>query len=251
MIHNYILDEVQVSFPDNLLEMKNLFSNLLDDNKNLISFINPEIFMQQKKSILLHSYFTRCKYNFIDGVGLLYAINRKCNTNYDISFRYPGTDFLDYLPTERKVNIFLYGSRNENIAKAKEKIEEQYQNINIVDFFDGYSLINNNELVERINKSQPDILIVCLGCPKQEEWIIQNYDKLNAKIIFGNGGSIDFWSGTVKRAPEFLINHGLEFIYRLFQNFTVARMKRQLKLFKFLFNYIFCKYEIYEINSEE
>ena len=53
MTNNYIIDEVKVSFPDNLEEIKKLFDCLLDENKNLISFINPEIFMQEKKSALL------------------------------------------------------------------------------------------------------------------------------------------------------------------------------------------------------
>lgn len=245
---NYKIDDIRISFPDNLQEMKFLFNNLLEEDKNLISFINPEIFMQQKKSILLHNYFNSCKYNFLDGVGLLYAINKNCKTKYDTTFRFPGTNFFTYLPNEREIKIFLYGSKPENIVKAKEKIEEQYKNISVVDFFDGYSEINTEELVDRINNSKPDILIVCLGCPKQEEWIEKNYDKLNAKIIFGNGGSIDFWSGAVKRAPQFFINHGLEFIYRLFQDFTIKRIKRQLKLFIFLFNYKFGRYEIKEID---
>ncbi len=248
MIHNYIIDKVQVSFPDNLQEMKEIINHLLDEEKNIISFINPEIFMQQKQSFLLQSYFAKCKYNFVDGVGLLYAINKKCNTKYGTNYRYPGTDFFTYLPIDREIKIFLYGSKQENIIKAKNKIEEQYKNTKIVDFFDGYSEINDDDLVNKINDSKPDILIVCLGCPKQEEWIAQNFDKLNVKIIFGNGGSIDFWSGAVKRAPQFFINHGIEFIFRLFQNFTVKRIKRQLKLFKFLFNYKFGKYEIYNVN---
>ena len=246
MVHYFDIEDIEVSFPDSLKEMKAIFNILLDDEKNLISFINPEIFMQQKKSSLLHAYFNKCKFNFVDGVGLLYAINQKCNTKYDTSYRYPGTDFFTYLPSEREIKIFLYGSKIENIIKAKEKIEEQYRNIKVVEYFDGYSEIINEELINKINNSRPDILIVCLGCPKQEEWIVQNYDKLNVKIIFGNGGSIDFWSGAVKRAPKFFINHGIEFIYRLFQNFTLKRIKRQLKLFIFLFNYKLGKYKIHE-----
>ena len=140
--------------------------------------------------------------------------------------------------------FFFYGGKLENVIKAKELIESKYENISIVDYFDGYTEITDAELIEKINSSNPDILIVCLGCPKQELWIQQNYEKINAKIIFGNGGSIDFWSGSVKRAPDFFIKHGLEFIYRLFQNFTFKRIKRQLKLFKFLFNYKFNRYNI-------
>lgn len=247
-MHNYQIDGIKISFADNSKEMKEMFSIMLDGEKQIISFINPEIFMQQKKSGTLHSYFEKCKYNFVDGIGLLYAINKKCNTNFGFNYRYPGTDFFTYLPENMDVNIFLYGSKRENVIKAKEKIEENYKNIKVVDFFDGYTLIEDEELLSRINNSNPDILIVCLGCPKQEQWIEKNYDKINAKIIFGNGGAVDFWSGAVKRAPSFFIKHGIEFIYRLFQNFTITRIKRQLKLFCFLINYKLRKYDIKEIS---
>lgn len=246
-MNNYKIDEIKVSFADDSEEMKKKFNEMLDGEKQIISFINPEIFMQQKKSDILHSYFKQCKYNFVDGIGLLYAINKKCDKNFNVNYRYPGTDFFTYLPENRDINIFLYGSKKENVIKAKEKIEKQYRNIKVVGVFDGYSVIDDEDLIARINDSNPDILIVCLGCPKQELWIEKNYDKINARIIFGNGGAVDFWSGSVKRAPEFFIKHGIEFIYRLFQNFTLKRIKRQLKLFIFLVNYKLNKYDINEI----
>ena len=243
---SYKIDQIAVSFAENKAEIKNTFYSLLDSKKNKISFINPEIFMQQRKDSELHNYFESCKYNFVDGIGLLYAINQKFKTHYDSSFRCPGTDFFEYLPEDKKIRIFFYGSKLENVIKAKELIESKYENITIADYFDGYSSIREEDLIAKINAAEVDILIVCLGCPKQEFWIKKNFDKLNVKIVFGNGGSIDFWSGAVKRAPDFFINHGLEFIYRLFQNFTFKRIKRQLKLFNFFFSYKLGKYEIEE-----
>ena len=243
---SYKIDKIDVSFAENKAEIKNTFNTLLNSQKSKISFINPEIFMQQRKDSELHNYFGSCKYNFVDGIGLLYAINQKYKTHFDSNYRYPGTDFFEYLPENRKIRIFFYGSKLENVIKAKELIESKYENITIADYFDGYSAISDEDLVKKINASNTDILIVCLGCPKQEQWIQKNYDALNIKIVFGNGGSIDFWSGAVKRAPVFFIKHGLEFIYRLFQNFTFKRIKRQLKLIKFLICYKFGLYKIVE-----
>ena len=248
-MYSYKIDGISIAFAENKAEMKTTFNTLLDTQKKKISFINPEIFMQQRKDSELHNYFESCKYNYVDGMGLLYAINQKYKTHYGSNFRYPGTDFFEYLPEDRKIRIFFYGSKLENVIKAKELIESKYENITITDYFDGYSDISDEELVVKINESKADILIVCLGCPKQEQWIQKNFDALNVKIVFGNGGSIDFWSGAVKRAPDFFIKHGLEFIYRLFQNLTFKRIKRQLKLFNFLFSYKFGKYEIEEIEK--
>lgn len=242
----YRINEIDVSFGQSKEEIKNIFDKLLNSQKCRISFINPEIFMQQEKNEVLHSYFKTCEYNFVDGIGLLYAINEKYQMKFDSSYRYTGTDFFEYLPQDRRIKIFFYGSKIENVLKAKEMIEKKYNNVQIVDYFDGYSKIEDDDLVKKINVSKPDILIVCLGCPKQEIWIQKNYEKLDSRIIFGNGGSIDFWSDNVKRAPVFFIKHGFEFLFRLFQNPTKARLKRQLKLFRFAYNY---KKKIYNIEK--
>lgn len=248
-MNTYSIDNVKMSFPDDINEMRDTFRYLLaDEQKKIISFINPEIFMKQKSDDNLHSYFETSKYNFIDGIGLLYAINHKFHSKLDSNSRYPGTDFFDYLPPDNQIKLFLYGSKLENVTKAKKLIEEKYSNVRVSDFCDGYSSESDDTLIAKINNSNADILIVCLGCPKQELWLQKNFEKLNPKIMFGNGGAIDFWSENVKRAPDFFIRHGLEFIYRLFQNFTFARIKRQLKLVKFFFSYKNNKYIIEKIS---
>lgn len=247
-MYEFEIENIKIHSAKDIVEIKSIFSGLLEDNnKKIISFINPEIFMFQEKNPELHKYFEKSKYNFIDGIGLLKAINCKLKTNFNYQNRFPGTDFFKYLPDDKKIRFFLYGASKENIELAKDKISKKNSNIEIVGTIDGYSVITNEEKINIINNSNTDILIVCLGCPKQEMWIKDNFDKLNAKIIFGNGGAIDFWSGNIKRAPDFLIKHNLEWLFRLFQNFTLTRIKRQLRLVKFLFLYKLKRYNIREI----
>ena len=104
--------------------------------------------------------------------------------------------------------------------------------------------MSDEEIINRINSQNIDIVIVCLGCPKQEYWIKNNFDKINTKIIFGNGESIDFWSGNTKRAPKIFINLGIEWLFRLFASFSISRVKRQMKLAKFLIKYKLKRYNI-------
>ena len=79
---------------------------------------------------------------------------------------------------------------------------------------------NKNE-VEKINRvisdKKPDILIVCFGCPKQEKFIYENFKSYEAKISICAGATVDFLAGTVKRAPNWMSNHGFEWLYRFFQ----------------------------------
>ena len=91
----YLFEEIPLSVPSDLSEMKSVFAQMLEDSgQSVISFINPEIFLAQEKNPLLHEYFKSTKYNFIDGINLLYAINKKLGTSYGTANRYPGTDFF-------------------------------------------------------------------------------------------------------------------------------------------------------------
>lgn len=246
-MNSFLFEGINVHFPDDFLEMRNVFDNLLSDrNSKYISFINPEIMMQQQKDNLLHDYFVNSRFNFIDGVGLLYAINKKLNMKYSVKNRFPGTDFFEYLP-KKEIKFFLYGSKPGIPELAKQRIEKKYDNISIVGFFDGYTEIDNDKLVNSINSSNADVLVVCTGCPKQEKWIKDNIKKLKIPLVFGNGGAIDFWSGSVSRAPSYMINHGFEWLYRLSQDFSIKRISRQIKLIKFFINYKFKKYHIEKI----
>lgn len=243
---SFLIDAVPVCTCNNVAEIRQVFTSLLRDRRvKYISFINPEIFLRQKKDENLHEYFKHSEYNFIDGIGLLYAINAKLKTSFDISNRYTGTDFFDYLP-EEEIKVFLFGSQPGYAEVAKKNIELKYKNISIVGVLDGYTSKSDSEIVNTINSTTPDILIVCTGCPKQELWIQNNIQQLKVPLVFGNGGAIDFWSGTVKRAPKFIITLGLEWLFRLFQDFTVRRIKRQIKLLKFFYIYKTRQYSIVE-----
>lgn len=243
----YLFEEIPLSVPSDLLEMKSVFAQMLEDSgQSVISFINPEIFLAQEKNPLLHEYFKSTKYNFIDGINLLYAINKKLGTSYGTANRYPGTDFFDYLPDDRKLSVYLYGSKIENLEDAKLRIESEHPNVKIIEWTFGYTKFDGDFLIEKINAAQPDILIVCKGCPLQEQWIFENKEKLNAKIIFGNGGAVDFWSGNTKRAPDFMIRLGLEWLFRLGASFSFKRLLRQMKLVKFLVKYKCGKYDVRE-----
>ena len=84
-----------------------------------------------------------------------------------------------------------------------------------------------------VGPKDADILFVCLGAPKQEMWINNNRDKLNARVALGIGGSLDVFAGTVERAPDFYCKHGLEWFYRLLCD--PKRIGRMMKLPKFYF----------------
>lgn len=245
IVDTYKINEVRIDVPVSINEIQSAIKDLLDRDKSLISFINPEIFLWAEKDKRLREYLSHTVYNFVDGIGLLTAINKVYrDKKYLITDRYAGTDFFTYLSEDILWRVFLFGASYENNKLASRLIPRKYKNAKIVGSVDGYTKYSDNEIIQKINQCSPDILIVCLGVPRQEQWIEKNADKLNAKIIFGNGGSIDFWSGSVKRAPKFFIIHKMEWLYRLFQDFNLNRIKRQAKLVFFAINILFNRYDI-------
>ena len=69
-----------------------------------------------------------------------------------------------------------------------------------------------------IQSAKPHILIVGLGCPKQELFILHNREKLGVPVSLGLGASLDFEAGTVRRAPRWMADHGLEWLFRITQD---------------------------------
>ena len=233
-IRTYSVNGVPVSVPSDFAAIRAYFADtLLRSGRHVISFVNPEIFLAAEANPFMAWYLQQTEHNFADGNGLLLAVNRLLGTSYGAADRYPGTDFFAYLPQERTVRVFLYGASEENSARAAEKISADFQNVIVAGRLDGYGALADDEIIARINDAAPDVLIVCLGCPRQECWILKNRDRLGAKIIFGNGGAIDFWSGSVRRAPDFMIRRRLEWLYRLGQDFSPARIRRQMRLVPF------------------
>lgn len=71
--------------------------------------------------------------------------------------------------------------------------------------------------IDAVRAARPDVLLVALGCPKQEKWIHNNKDALGVPVMIGVGGAFNFITGREKRAPDWLQRLGLEGVYRLFQ----------------------------------
>ena len=98
---------------------------------------------------------------------------------------------------------------------------------------DGYFGNDSEAVIEKINVSNADFLAVCLGVPKQEEWMKEHRSELCVPLMGGFGGSLDVFAGNVRRAPEIFRKLSCEWLYRLIKE--PYRIGRMMKLPKFLF----------------
>lgn len=129
-----------------------------------------------------------------------------------------GTDLIPFLCWQAKtpLKLFLVGSASGVARAAGETLHAQLGQ-DIVGVCDGYGELTaaGPALVERINRSDADVVLVAFGNPMQERWILDNADALDAPLVFGVGALLDFLSGKAQRAPAWIRRVRMEWLYRL------------------------------------
>ncbi|MBQ2968063.1 MAG: WecB/TagA/CpsF family glycosyltransferase [Clostridia bacterium] len=199
---------------------------------------NPEIVQIAKKEPEFCEVLNTANVVTPDGIGIVYASKI---LGGHIKERAAGFDIccgiLEKL-AQKGGSVYLFGGKPGVAEQAKAKVEESYKGITVCGVADGYfDAEKEKQIVADISEKAPDLLLVCLGAPKQEKWIAQNKDILNAKILVGAGGTIDVLSGNTKRAPEIFIKLGLEWFYRLLCE--PKRIGRMMQLPLFLLEVVF------------
>lgn len=130
--------------------------------------------------------------------------------------RITGVDLMDkllLLADKNKYNLFFLGATDETLKALKQNIQEKYRNIGDISYHHGF-FSDDDEVIEKINSTENNILFVGMGNPKQEIWIRENYEKLNSNVMIGVGGAFKIFSGEVERAPKWIQNIGMEWFYR-------------------------------------
>lgn len=151
---------------------------------------------------------------YADGVGAVWALKRKGHKNVD---KIPGCElWLNIIERyQNEKSFYLVGGKEEIIEKTVEKLKNDFSQLNIVGYRNGYIKDDEErtELINDIAKKKPDVVFVAMGSPIQELLMEEIYQKHPA-VYQGLGGSFDVYTGNVKRAPNWWINNNLEGIYR-------------------------------------
>ena len=137
-----------------------------------------------------------------------------------------GSDLFPSLCLEaskRGLTLFFFGAAPGVAQKAADNLAAKFPGLRIVGTMSpdyGFERVPEkvDEAIDRINEVEPDVLIVGLGCPKQEKFIYQYRNRIHAKLMLGLGASLDFEAGNVTRAPKWMQRCGLEWLYRITQD---------------------------------
>ena len=209
----------------------------LIDEKVKVNIIsgNPEILYTGLKNKDLFKEFTSKNSLIIpDGVGTVIA-SKFLGT--PVNEKIAGIEVLAKLLKKAEKEgkkVYFLGSKKDILNVCIENVIESYPELKISGYHNGFfDLENCNEIIKSINENKTDYLFIAMGCPRQEIFIKKYMKDLNCQVFMGVGGSFDVIAGNVQRAPRWMINLGMEWLYRTIKE--PFRIKRLQSIPKFLF----------------
>lgn len=221
----------------NLKETINLIDKKISEYSGRMFHIitaNPEIAVQIQEDPELKKISLEADLITPDGIGIVMASKLKRNpvpervTGYDL--------FLKCLEigNKKRWSFYLLGSDEDVNRKSSEYVSENHPNVKIAGRHNGYfNKEEENKIIEEIRASSPDILIVALGSPLADKWIHSHKNELNAKVVFGVGGTLDVVTGKIKPTPEIWKRLNLEWLHRRITQPSRRERQKKLKVFAY------------------
>ncbi len=190
--------------------------------KSYVVAINVDVVMKMESDSYLKEITDKADLTLVDGKPLVWIA--KCHKR-PVKAKISGSDLVPKLckvANKKGYSIFILGGAEGIAEKAKANLEKKLPSINIVGTYSPpFGFEKEEEELDKINQMisdvHPDLVIVCFGCPKQEKWIYENYQKYDGTVSICAGATVDFLAGNVNRAPVWMSNHGFEWLYRFFQ----------------------------------
>lgn len=209
-----------------------LFDRMINEEKTFVVTANPEIVMYANEHDDYKQIITQADFIVPDGIGIIRAANslgtplQERVTGYDTTVR------LFEKMNDAKRSVYILGGKEEVLQKAIENMTKTYPHVQIVGSHHGYFDWNDPTIVNEIQSTKPDLVLVALGFPRQEKWIHMHLPQVEKGIFIGVGGTIDVLAGAVERAPVFWQKVHLEWFYRLMKQ--PSRWKRMLAIPRFM-----------------
>lgn len=193
--------------------MTNIKNRLKNRQKTIIFTPNPVMVENGQKSREFLGILNGSTYNVPDGQGIILASRLlKTPIKERISGIELGEEIMKYA-AKKGLRVFLLGGGAGIAAEASKRLKEAYRGLSVSGVLNGFEELE--KAPAKINESHTDIVFVCLGSPKQEKWINDHKNECSASLFIGLGGSLDVWSGKVRRAPVFIRKIGLEWLWRM------------------------------------
>lgn len=203
-------------------QLHNAMAGLIDtDSHALVLHVNVHGLNLAAENPWMREFLNQAEIVFCDGAGVILGARL---LGRHIPERITYADWMWQLAefaAPRGYTFYFLGARPGVAKAAAERMTERYPNLKIVGVRDGYfnkatHHPENEDVVSDINRMRPNILIAGMGMPLQEQWLRDNWDRIDANIALTGGAVFDYLSGELQRAPAWMTNNGLEWLGRLF-----------------------------------
>ena len=227
--------------PFTMEESVSVIDGLIKNKKpSLIATANAEMVMMAQQDNVLADILRSAALVVPDGAGVVWAARQLGRT---VPQRVAGYDLVQKLLSvsgHKGYRLYFLGAAPGIAAKAKLYAEQKHPGVAIVGVRDGYfQPADEDAVIAEITECRPDILLVALGVPRQEKWLANNLGRLRVPVVMGVGGTFDVMAGVVTRAPAWMQQSGLEWLYRLLKQ--PHRALRMLALPRFVMKVLLAK----------
>lgn len=193
---------------------------------HLVATVNPEFVMRARRDTAFGQVLDSSDLCLADGWGVLWAARRR---GCGLSDRVTGTDLVLRLASQGAdagLRIFLLGAAPGVAAETAARLTRANPGLVVAGTHDGSPAPSDDEqTLALVRAARPDILLVAYGAPRQELWIARLREQLPVSVAIGVGGAFDFIAGRVRRAPRWMQQAGLEWLFRLArQPWRIRRM---------------------------
>lgn len=217
-------------------------SSLKNNQKKIMFYLNSQVIYETRINLDVKKYILKSDYLIADGYSIVWAYTKLFTRNIKkVVFTYSYFEFIRELFIKNNSTIFFLGASKPNIQKAVKMETSNFPNLKLVGYHHGYfdMSFESDKIIKSINKSNAEVLIVGMGCPLAEKWIIKNKEKLNPNLIFSVGGFFDFLAKEKISAPKWMYNTGFEWLFRLAQE--PKRLFKRYLISNLYFLFIFLK----------
>lgn len=200
----------------------NLFNGCLSTltrDKTLINTLNAYSFITAKTNTEFLNSLQNSDVLLPDGISVVWAVRWLTGTKLQ---KISGADLFIYEMERLNLSAgrcFFLGSTESTLEKIKARAVIDYPNVQLYTysppFKSEFTAVDNEVMIDKINAIQPDVLFVGMTAPKQELWASKYYNQLQVGHLCSIGAVFDFYAGNVKRAPDWMLKIGLEWLYRL------------------------------------
>lgn len=202
-------DEVEAYLSDNIDSLRGKYITVANVHTTVTAYKDDTYRAVQNGAIL----------TLPDG-GPLSSVGRR--RGFSEMERITGPDLMYRLfKSHPKMRHFFYGSTEETLQLMQGNLKEKFPDISIAGVysppFRPATKAEDEQVVQMINETKPDIIWIGLGAPKQERWMADHQGSLDG-VTIGVGAGFDYFAGNIKRAPKWMQKHDLEWLYRLIQD---------------------------------